>query len=49
MEDDSIELGQLKMQGWTLEADSIGVKFGSENAFDGDARCTSVESSGERP
>jgi hypothetical protein len=44
---DPLELGQLKMQGWTAKVDSIRSRLGSENEFDGVTGCTSVESSSE--
>jgi hypothetical protein len=41
------ELRQLQMQGWTTKVVCIGVRLESEIEFDGVARCTSIESSGE--
>jgi hypothetical protein len=38
---------QLKMQGWTTKAGSMGARLGSEIEFDGVTRCTSVENSDE--
>jgi hypothetical protein len=38
---------QLKMQGWTTKAGSMGARLGSEiEELDGVTRCTSVENSG---
>jgi hypothetical protein len=44
---DPLELGQLKMQGWTAKVDSIRSRLGSENEFDGITGCSSVKSSSE--